>query len=100
MTLHQLRLAVGDGDFFRILRRWATSREGDNVTTDEFIGLAERVSGEELSALFDTWLFTATKPELATALDAQRAASSSSGRPLEARTGRLAGKSARVGVHR
>lgn len=65
MTLHQLRLAVGDADFFRILRRWTTSREGDNVTTDEFIRLAERTSGEDLDDLFETWLFTPGKPVLA-----------------------------------
>ena len=34
MTLHQLRLTVGDDDFFRILRRWASSQAGGNVTTD------------------------------------------------------------------
>ena len=37
MTLHQLRLAVGDDDFFRILRGWATDNAGGNVTTAEFI---------------------------------------------------------------
>ena len=57
-----LRLAVGERDFFRILRVWAQSREGDNVTTDEFIALAERISGEQLDAFFKTWLFTAEKP--------------------------------------
>jgi Peptidase family M1 domain len=65
MTLHQLRVTVGDADFFAILRRWAQSREGDNVTTAQFIALAERVSGESLDELFDTWLFTPRKPEIA-----------------------------------
>ena len=37
MTLHALRLEVGDEDFFRILRRWVASQAGGNVTTDEFI---------------------------------------------------------------
>ena len=64
MTLQQLRLAVGDADFFEILRRWAKSREGENVTTNQFIRLAERVSGEDLDELFDTWLFTPGKPEI------------------------------------
>ena len=45
MTLHALRLEVGDAAFFRILRGWATSQAGGNVTTDEFVALAERVSG-------------------------------------------------------
>jgi len=62
MTLHTLRQAVGDRDFFRILRVWAQSREGGNVASDEFIALAERISGEQLDGLFATWLFTAEKP--------------------------------------
>ncbi|HWT23742.1 MAG TPA: M1 family aminopeptidase, partial [Solirubrobacteraceae bacterium] len=48
MTLHQLRLQIGDDAFFRLLREWAQSREGDNVTTDEFIALAEQISGMQL----------------------------------------------------
>jgi hypothetical protein len=70
MTLHQLRLAVGDEDFFKILKRWAQKREGDNVTIDEFIAHAERISGEQLDELFETWLFTPEKPELPTAATA------------------------------
>ncbi|HEX2505276.1 MAG TPA: M1 family aminopeptidase, partial [Gaiellaceae bacterium] len=67
MTLHQLRLEVGDADFFAILRRWAASQRNGNVTTGEFIRLAERVSGESLDALFDAWLFTSGKPALGSA---------------------------------
>ncbi|HSC92997.1 MAG TPA: M1 family aminopeptidase, partial [Gaiellaceae bacterium] len=73
MTLQQLRVAVGDDDFFEILKRWAQKREGDNVTTDEFIALAEKISGEQLDELFETWLFTAGKPELPTAATVQAA---------------------------
>ena len=62
MTLHALRLRVGDDDFFRILRRWVARSAGGNVTTDEFIALAERVSGQHLDELFDDWLFTGEKP--------------------------------------
>ena len=64
MTLHQLRLAVGDDAFFEVLRRWARSQAGDTVTTDEFIALAERISGQQLDELFETWLFTPAKPVL------------------------------------
>jgi hypothetical protein len=66
MTLHQLRLRVGDRDFFQILRRWAQSRRGDNVTTNEFIRLAESIAHQRLGDLFDTWLFTPGRPEVAT----------------------------------
>jgi aminopeptidase N len=64
MTLHRLRVVVGDGDFIDILREWATSRAGDNVTTAQFIRLAERVSGRNLRPLFRRWLYTARKPRL------------------------------------
>jgi Peptidase family M1 domain/Peptidase M1 N-terminal domain len=76
MTLHALRLEVGDADFFRILRTWAQSNEGGNVTTPEFIRLAERISGEDLDDFFETWLFTPAKPaglESAVAARAARA---------------------------
>jgi hypothetical protein len=65
MTLQALRNAVGDDAFFRILRKWASSHRGGNGSTPEFIELAERVSGQDLGALFDTWLFTAGKPDVA-----------------------------------
>ncbi|MGW1345467.1 M1 family aminopeptidase [Kribbella sp. NPDC002412] len=64
MTLHQLRLAVGDADFFTILRTWAKTQRNGNVVTDQFIALAERISGQQLDSLFQTWLFTTTKPVL------------------------------------
>ena len=66
MTLQVLRNTVGDDDFFRILKVWTQTRAGDNVTTREFIRLAEQISGEQLDDLFETWLFTAGKPALAT----------------------------------
>jgi aminopeptidase N len=64
MTLHALRREVGDADFFRILRAWAAKKGGGNGTTPEFIALAERISGQQLDKLFDTWLFTGSKPVL------------------------------------
>jgi hypothetical protein len=64
MTLHRLRLFLGDENFFKILRQWATSRSGDNVTTGEFIRLAEQVSGRTLNKFFKRWLFTPKKPKL------------------------------------
>lgn len=77
MTLHQLRLAVGDEDFFQILREWARTQAGDTVTTDDFIALAEAISGQELDELFDTWLFTPGKPDIAgSSVSALRAAPS------------------------
>jgi aminopeptidase N len=74
MTLHQLRLAVGDGAFFTILRRWAASHQYGNGATAQLIALAEQVSGQDLSDLFNTWLFTPGRPALSTASPSLRAA--------------------------
>jgi aminopeptidase N len=62
MTLHALRLTVGDRKFFRILRSWAQIHRNGNVTTEEFIAHAERISGRDLGALFTAWLYTPSKP--------------------------------------
>ncbi|MEO5746270.1 MAG: M1 family aminopeptidase [Terracoccus sp.] len=64
MTLHQLRLEVGDRDFFAILKGWAKANKNGNVTTSQFISYAEKVSGQQLDGLFKTWLFTPRKPVL------------------------------------
>ena len=72
MTLHTLRQTVGDTDFFEIMQTWAADHAGGNVTTDEFIALAESISGQDLGSLFDTWLFTAGQPGAAAAAAAAR----------------------------
>ncbi|HEX2498992.1 MAG TPA: M1 family metallopeptidase [Actinomycetes bacterium] len=73
MTLHQLREEVGDAAFFDILRRWAAVKAGGNGTLDEFVELAEQVSGQQPDKLFRDWLRTTGKPD---------ASLSSGGEPL------------------
>ena len=63
MTLHALRTRVGDAAFFRPAAHVVpASRRGGQVTIEEFIATAERVSGRQLDDLFETWLFTPEKP--------------------------------------
>jgi aminopeptidase N len=62
MTLHTLRMAVGDDAFFRILRTWAAQRRYGTGTTAEFVALAEQVAGRSLADLFDAWLYRTPKP--------------------------------------
>ncbi|MCU1633132.1 MAG: peptidase rane alanine aminopeptidase [Micrococcaceae bacterium] len=81
MTMHTLQQAVGEKDFFRILREWAQLNAGGNVSTDEFITLAEEISGEELSPLFDEWLFSGEKPAGLVAAEARSAAPGTSAAP-------------------
>jgi aminopeptidase N len=63
MTLQALRKVVGDDDFFRIMRRWATGHRDRPATTEDFIHVAEQVSGRQLDPLFHAWLFTSGRPE-------------------------------------
>ena len=63
MTLHALRTEVGDELFFRLLRTWVREQAGGHVTIDEFMRTAERVTRTQLDDLFETWLFTPSKPE-------------------------------------
>ena len=62
LTLEALHIEVGDDDFSAIIRRWARSRAGGHGTTEQFIRVAEDVSGKQLDDLFETWLFTPEKP--------------------------------------
>lgn len=70
MVLHALRLTVGDEVFFEILRTYAETFKYGNAVTEDFIGVAESVSGEDLDAFFEAWLFEPMVPELPAALEA------------------------------
>lgn len=58
LGLHALRLEVGDEVFFEILKTYHEEYEGGNAATADFIAVAEEVSGKELSAFFDSWLYS------------------------------------------
>lgn len=62
LTLHALRLEVGDEVFFEIIRTYYDRYKGGNAYTGDFIGVAENVSGEDLSAFFNGWLYDETLP--------------------------------------
>ena len=63
MTLQALREKVGDDVFFTILRSWYAENRNGNVTTADFIALAERVSGQQLDQFFQVWLYEEGRPE-------------------------------------
>ena len=62
MTLQALRQKIGDDAFFTILRTWYAEHKYGNVSTPEFIALAEQISGRDLDAFFGVWLFQEGKP--------------------------------------
>jgi aminopeptidase N len=63
MTLQALREKVGEDMFLTIIRSWYGENRHSNVTTADFIALAERVYGQPLDQFFDAWLFQEGKPE-------------------------------------
>ncbi|MFC4496076.1 M1 family metallopeptidase [Streptomyces ovatisporus] len=62
MALQALRNEIGDKDFFAVLKGWPSERSYGNARLKDFVKYAEKVSGEPLGDLFDTWLHTASKP--------------------------------------
>jgi aminopeptidase N len=62
MTLIALRQKVGEQKFNEILRTWARDHRGGNVTTGQFIALANRISGMDLDAFFRAWLYDKGRP--------------------------------------
>ncbi|MER7935452.1 MULTISPECIES: M1 family metallopeptidase [unclassified Streptomyces] len=64
MTLQMLRERIGDTAFFKLLPAWTKLHRYGNADTADFIRLAEKISGQQLDDLFQTWLFTPGKPAL------------------------------------
>jgi aminopeptidase N len=64
LTLHSLRLDLGDDLFFRLLREWVAGNAHGSVTTEGFVELAEAISGRVLRDHFQTWLYDVALPAL------------------------------------
>ncbi|BDZ42226.1 hypothetical protein GCM10025865_15250 [Paraoerskovia sediminicola] len=78
LTLHALRLTVGDDLFFEILRTWTAEHRHGNVVTADFrelvsractgglagVGAPEGVTAQAADGLLDAWLLDEALPEL------------------------------------
>ena len=64
LTLHALRLTVGDDAFFALLKDWVAEHRGGSVTTDDFRAFAAERTGADLDELFDAWLTERELPDL------------------------------------
>ncbi|WP_159085827.1 M1 family aminopeptidase [Aeromicrobium chenweiae] len=62
MTLEALRTAIGARDFAQVMEQWQSRFGGRSKTTADFIALAEEISGRDLAAFFDSWVYTTGKP--------------------------------------
>lgn len=64
LTLHALRLTVGDDVFFDILRTWAARFRHGTVSTEQFVACASEVAGTPLALLVDAWVYRTALPDL------------------------------------
>jgi len=64
LTVHALRATVGDDAFFEILRTYHDRYKYGNAATEDFIALAEEISGQQLDDLFDAWLYDEQLPPM------------------------------------
>ncbi len=63
-TLHALRTTIGDDAFFQLLATYVEEYGGSNAATRDFTSLAEAISGQDLEAFFDAWLYDERIPPL------------------------------------
>jgi aminopeptidase N len=63
LTIHALRLKVGDDAFFKILYTYLERYCYSNASAQDFIALSEEISRQELSAFFDAWLLGTNPPD-------------------------------------
>ncbi|MGW1378841.1 M1 family metallopeptidase [Streptomyces sp. NPDC002446] len=63
MVLQQLRKAVGDKTFFKILKEWPAEYRHANADTKDFIAFCEARTDVDLTDLFADWLYGKGKPD-------------------------------------
>lgn len=62
MTLEALRTSIGADNFAKLMYQWQVNNAGTSKRTADFIALAQTISGRDLTAFFNTWIYTAGKP--------------------------------------
>lgn len=64
LTLHAVRVTLGDTAFFELLHDWTRRYEHGTVTTEAFIELAEQRAARSMADLFHAWLDQPALPPL------------------------------------
>ncbi|MDX2213600.1 MAG: M1 family metallopeptidase [Oculatellaceae cyanobacterium bins.114] len=64
LALHALRLTVGNDNFFETLQTYYDDYRGENATSEDFFDVAEEVSGQDLDAFFESWIYSTELPPL------------------------------------
>ncbi|TWE11324.1 M1 family metallopeptidase [Rudaeicoccus suwonensis] len=64
LTLHAIRLTIGDEAFFELLQTWVRRHSGGNVSTDDFTALADELGHSEVADVVDAWVYQIALPPL------------------------------------
>lgn len=64
LTLHMLRKLIGDGAFFRGLRRFYTAFRFKKAGTEDVKAAFETEASRDLDAFFDRWIYGSSLPRL------------------------------------
>ena len=63
MILHMLRWVVGEKDYLRIMRDFATKYAGKSASTDDFRELSEHIYNQKLTWFYSQWMDSTSAPE-------------------------------------
>lgn len=64
LTLHALRLEIGDDAFFELLRTYTDELAYGNSSTETFVEYAEEAAGKDLTNFFQGWLYDEQMPAI------------------------------------
>jgi aminopeptidase N len=64
MVLEFLREKIGDDAFFKLLHTWYEQHKYGNGSTEQFTALANKISHQDLSTFFQTWIYSTGRPAL------------------------------------
>jgi aminopeptidase N len=62
LTLYALEVEIGDDMTLQVLRTYLDRYAFGNASTEDFIAVAEEVSGQDLEGLFEAWLYGPVVP--------------------------------------
>ncbi|MGV9252875.1 M1 family metallopeptidase [Streptomyces sp. NPDC003697] len=81
LVLYALRQKIGEAAFDRLERTWVRSHRNGTAGTADFVRLASDVSGRDLSAFFQAWLYGTKTPPMPGHPDWRPTAAKAAGKP-------------------
>jgi aminopeptidase N len=63
-VLHMLREELGDSLFFTAIRQFYAEKRDRTALTEDFVAVADKVSGRKLTPFFSQWLSVAGQPDI------------------------------------